>query len=53
MKKSEAESIDARSEGGPIRSSVDGAVMASERRDRIAPAEPRVNSAVREDERVT
>ena len=54
MKKSEAESIDARSEGGPTRSSDDGAVMAAERRGRVVPAEAHVNSRVmREDERAT
>ena len=51
VKKSEAESIDARSEGGPIRSSVDASVMDVERRDRIVPVEPRANSGA-EDERV-
>ena len=54
MKKSEAESIDARSEGGPTRSSDDGAVVAAERRGRVVPAEAHVNSrCVRKDERVT
>lgn len=43
VKKSEAQSTEARSEGGSPRSSVDAAVMVAERRGRVVPAEPGVN----------
>jgi len=44
VKKSEAQSTEARHGDGPIRSSVEATVMVAERRDRIVSAEPCVNS---------
>ena len=43
VKKSEAQSTDARLEDGPIRSSDEAAVMVVERRDRVTSAGLRVN----------
>lgn len=47
MKKSEAQSTDARPEGGPTRMSKDATVMVVERRGRIVPVESVVNSVGR------
>ena len=43
-KKRKAQSTDVRDGGGSVRSSVDVAVIAAERRDRVVPAEPCTNS---------
>lgn len=44
MKQSEAESTEARPEDGPARTSVEASVMDAERRGRVVPVDPQVNS---------